>query len=524
MGRLGDPEPTAAGEGAAGPGRPLVEARELSKRFGGVQAVDRVSVAVRPGQVLGLVGENGAGKSTLAKMIGGVHAPDDGELLVDGAPVRFRGPRDALAHGIATIAQELALVPARGVAENVFLGVEQARGGLVDAAAIRARFDRLNAATGFGLDPEARVGRLRVAEQQKVEILRAMARNARLILMDEPTASLTADETDRLLRIIRRLAAGGTAVVLVSHFLDEVLSVADEVTIMRDGRLVRTAPAAAETEQSLVLGMIGRSLERAAPLRPPDPAGNPVVLEATGLTRRGAIHDVSLAIRAGEVLGLAGLVGSGRTEIARAIFGADPIERGEVRVDGRPVRVRTPREAADAGIAMLPESRKEQGLVMTRSVRENTTLAALGALASGGIVDRRRERAATEREVRRLGVRAASVEAPVMSLSGGNQQKVLFGKWLLREPRVLIADEPTRGVDVGAKRQIHELLAQLAAGGMAILLISSEIEEVLGLSHRILVLRGGRVVAELAGEGATKEQVMQAAFQSVRDGAERRAG
>jgi ribose transport system ATP-binding protein len=333
--------------------------------------------------------------------------------------------------------------------------------------------------------------------------------------MDEPTASLTVDETERLLAIVRRLAAGGTAVVLVSHFLDEVLAVSDTVTIMRDGRLVRTGPAAAETQATLVAAMIGHGIDWEFPTRAPDPAGNPVVLEARGLSRRGALADVSFTIRAGEILGLAGLVGSGRTEIARALFGADRIDAGEIIVDGRPVRVSSPRAAANAGIAMLPESRKEQGLVMTRSVRENVTLADLPAFADAGIVNARRERAAALRETRRLDVKTPSLETPVLDLSGGNQQKALFAKWLLRQPRVLIADEPTRGVDVGAKRQIHELLVQLAARGMAVLLISSEIEEVLGLSHRILVLRAGRIVAEFDGATATKDDVMDAAFQSA---------
>ncbi|MDP9364504.1 MAG: sugar ABC transporter ATP-binding protein [Chloroflexota bacterium] len=502
--------------GADGIARPLVEVRAVSKRFGGVQAVSNVSLAIRLGGVHGLVGENGAGKSTLSKIIGGVHQPDEGELAVDGKPVRFRSPRDALAAGIATIAQELALVPARSVVENVFLGVEAARLGVVPTQELRRRFDELNERTGFALPADARAGDLRTAEQQKVEILRAIARDARLILMDEPTASLTADETGRLLQIIRRLSAAGTAVVLVSHFLDEVLAVSDEVTIMRDGRLVRTAPASQETEESLVAAMIGRNVELAFPERGPVPAGAPTVLEARGLSRQGAIDDVSLTLRAGEIVGLAGLVGSGRTEVARALFGADRLDAGTILIDGRPVRIRSPRDAARAGIAMLPESRKDQGLFMLRSIRENASIADLARLAPGGVVDTRRERHVTRVVATEVDVRTRSIEASVATLSGGNQQKVLFAKWLVRRPRVLLADEPTRGVDVGAKRQIHELLVRLAEQGMGVLLISSEIEEVLGLAHRILVLRAGQVVAEFAGPEATKETVMSAAFQSAR--------
>jgi rhamnose transport system ATP-binding protein len=493
---------------------PFVEARNLCKRFGGIQALDSVSLTLRAGEIHGLVGENGAGKSTLAKIIGGVYQPDEGEVLVDGRPVRFGAPRDALAIGIATIAQELALVPARSVMENVFLGVEPRRFGVVQREELRKRFAALDTRTGFGVSGDALVGDLRVADQQKVEILRAMARDARLILMDEPTASLTADETERLLAIVRRLAASGTAIVLVSHFLDEVLAVADEVTVMRDGHIVRTAPAKEETTDSLVAAMIGRRIELAFPTRPPVAPDAPVVLAAEHLQRRGAIDDVSLQVRAGEIVGLAGLVGSGRTEVARVLFGADRLDAGRILVDGRPVTIRSPRDAAAAGIAMLPENRKEQGLFMERAVRENATIAMLPELSPGGMVDMRRERRVAQEAVTAVDVRARSIEAPVITLSGGNQQKVLFAKWLLLRPKILLADEPTRGVDVGAKRQIYELLVKLAGEGMGVLLISSEIEEVLGLAHRVLVLRAGRVVAEFAGEAATRDAVMSAAFQA----------
>ncbi|MBX5474782.1 MAG: sugar ABC transporter ATP-binding protein, partial [Thermoleophilia bacterium] len=357
---------------------------------------------------------------------------------------------------------------------------------------------------------------LRTAEQQKVEIMRAIARDARLIVMDEPTAALTRAESRRLLEIIRQLAAAGTSVLLISHYLDEVLAVCDTVTVMRNGRIVRTAPAANETEQSLVNAMVGRDVSLEYPPKTPPPPDAPTVLEVRGLSRRGAIEDVSLSIRAGEIVGLAGLVGSGRTEVARAIFGADPVEGGEILLDGKPVRVRGPRGASRLGIALLPESRKEQGLVMMRSVRENVTLSTLPEFAAAGLVSRRRERARTQELGRDLAIRASSVDAPVSTLSGGNQQKVLFAKWLVRPPRVLIADEPTRGVDVGAKRQIHELIRELAARGMAVLLISSELEEVLGLSHRVLVMRRGRIAASYSSEEATMERVMAAAFATER--------
>jgi ABC-type sugar transport system ATPase subunit len=501
--------PITAGAGDA---RPRVQAIELSKRFGGVQAVDGVSVTIGAGSVHGLVGENGAGKSTLAKMIGGVHSPDAGQLLVDGEPVHFHAPRDALARGIATIAQEIALVPAATVMDNVFLGLEPRTAGVIRRRDVRRRFDALNERTGFGLPADARVGSLRIADQQKVEILRAIARDARVILMDEPTAALTIDESRRLLDTIRRLAAEGTSIVLVSHYLEEVLDVCDTVTVMRDGKLVRTAPSAQESPETLVRAMIGRELDVLMPKRRPAAPDAPVVLEARGLTRTGALSDVSLQVRAGEIVGLAGLVGSGRTEVARALFGADRFDSGEVLVEGRPVRLRHPRDAVRRGIAMLPESRKEEGLVMLRSVRENTSLATVGDLTRAGVVRRRAERAEVRELAGRVDVRAASIEQPVTGLSGGNQQKVLFAKWLARRPRVLIADEPTRGVDIGAKRQIHELIVELAAGGMAVVVISSEIEEVIGLSHRVLVMRAGRIVEELAADAATQETVMRAAF------------
>jgi ABC-type sugar transport system ATPase subunit len=495
--------------------RPLVEVRNVWKHFGGVQALADVSITIGRGSVHGLVGENGAGKSTLAKIIGGVHKPDEGELLVDGEPVRFPSPRGALAIGIASIAQEIALVPARTVLENVFLGIESAQLGVVQQGGLLRRFAELDQRTGFELKPGDRVGELRTAEQQKVEILRAIARNARLILMDEPTAALTVDESDRLLDIIRRLAAAGTSVVLVSHQLKEVLAVAETVTVMRDGELVRTGPASQETPHSLVTAMIGRELDLTFPSKNPPPTAARTVLEVRNLSRSGIIEDISFSVKEGEIVGLAGLVGSGRSEVARAIFGADRMDGGEIFVEDRRMRARGPRGAAARGVVMVPESRKDQGLFMIRPIRENLTLSTISEVATLGVVRSRAEKARARELASQVDVRASSLEAPLGSLSGGNQQKVLFAKWLARRPNVLLADEPTRGVDVGAKRQIAELIVRLAAGGMGVLLISSEIEEVLGLAHRVLVMRSGRIVAEYAGEAATPDAVMRAAFAAV---------
>jgi rhamnose transport system ATP-binding protein len=501
-----------ADEQAGVQSRPLLELRGISKRFGGVHAVVDASVSLYPATVHGLVGENGAGKSTLGKIIGGALAPDSGELLLDGKRARFHSPRAALGAGIALIAQEIALVPKATVEENVLLGIEPNSSGLLRRRAQRRIFREVNERTGFGLDPRVPVESLRVADQQKVEILRAIARQARLIVMDEPTAALSRDESERLVAYVRELAASGTTVVFVSHYLEEVLSVCDTVTVMRNGRIVRTAAASQETQHGLVQAMVGRemTLEYPDKVAPPDSA--PVVLDVAGLTRGAALQDISFTLRAGEIVGIAGLVGSGRTELVRALVGVDRPDAGTLKLDGKPVRFRGPRQAARDGVVMLPEDRKQQGLVMIRPVRENLTLPSLGDLATAGFVSRRTESQRTRKLADEFDIRARSLDAPVVTLSGGNQQKALFAKWLARTPRVLLADEPTRGVDIGAKRQIHELIGGLARQGMAVVLISSELEEVLGLAHRVLVMRRGRIVAEYTGEEATMERVLNAAF------------
>jgi simple sugar transport system ATP-binding protein/ribose transport system ATP-binding protein len=489
-----------------------VETRGIGKRFGGVQALSDVSVSIVRGTVHALVGENGAGKSTLGKVIAGVIAPDQGELHIDGSRVELRSPRDALLYGVTTIAQEISLVPTRTVVENVFLGIETARAGHVDRRALRRRYNKLDQQVQFGIPPTATVGALRLADQQKVEILRALAREAKLIVMDEPTAALTGGEAQKLLEIVRALRDRGTTIVFVSHFLDEVLSIADEVTVLRDGRLAQTTAAAGQTTASLVTAMLGRSMETTFPPKQPPPADADVVLAVEGLSTKGFLRDISFEIRAGEIVGLAGLVGSGRSEVARAIFGADTTSGGTIRIGGKEVQVRTPRAAVELGLALLPESRKIQGLLMGRSIVENVTLPHLELVSQHGTILRRAERGRAEELIRRVDVRTPRATVPIHALSGGNQQKVLFAKWLLRRPRVLLADEPTRGVDVGAKRAIYELIHSLAAEGMAVLLISSELEEVLGLAHRVLVMRGGEIVRRLEGDEITEDAVMSAAF------------
>jgi ABC-type sugar transport system ATPase subunit len=498
----------AAGEGHAA----HVELRGIGKRFVGVVALSGIDLAVERGSIHGLVGENGAGKSTLGKIVAGAHRPDEGELWVDGRRVTYASPRDALADGITLIAQEPTVVPRRSVLENVFLGIERGRAGVVDGRALRRRWHELVEEVGFDLPPDAPAGSLRVADQQKVELMRAVARDARLIVMDEPTAALTADEGERLFETVHRLRERGATIIYVSHFLPEVLSLVDWVTVLRDARLVRTSPAAAETPGSLVGAMLGRSMELTFPDKQFPPHDAPVVVSVSGLTRAPTVADVSFEVRAGEILGLAGLIGSGRSEVARAIFGADRLDAGEVAVAGRRVRVRSPRAAVRAGIAMIPEDRKAQGLHMLRSIAENVSLPHMTVVSRGGVIRELRERRAAADLMQRVDVRAKRPSVRVGTLSGGNQQKVLFAKWLFRRPRVFIADEPTRGVDVGAKRAIYELIRSLAEQGMAVVLISSEHEEILGLAHRVLVMRGGRVVAALDRETMSEEAIMNAAF------------
>jgi ABC-type sugar transport system ATPase subunit len=489
---------------------PAIAVRGVGKSYGGVSVLREVDLDIAPGEVHGLVGENGAGKSTLLKILGGAISADSGTLRFDGAPVTIGNPRDAIAHGVSMISQEGALVPARSVLENVFLARWSNRAGFQRVKQDRRRFDELIEFTGFSIDPRAQVGRLPIGTQQQVEILRALARETRVLALDEPTAVLPEHDKENLLALIRRLAADGMTVILVSHFLDEVLAIADRVTVLRDGSLVLTGDASAQTPTSLVRHMVGREIDILYPEPAPVPADAPVRLSAHGL-RRGLVRDVALSVRAGEILGIAGLVGSGRTETLRMLFGADKAAAGVVEVDGKALSRPTPRRSMAVGVAMVPESRKEQGLVMARSVRDNVALASLGSRRWGPFVRRPVERSAVEHVSRTVDVRATRKDVAISTLSGGNQQKALFAKWLLREPKVLLIDEPTRGIDVAAKGQIHQLITSLAADGMAVVCVSSEIEELLGLSHRVLVLRRGRLVGEYP-RGTPREVLMAAAF------------
>jgi len=487
-----------------------VELQDVSKHYGGVLALDRVSLKLKPGAVHALIGENGAGKSTLGKIIAGAVVADGGEMAIAGSTVSFRNPKEALDHGVALIAQEPSVVPRLSIAENVLLGSEPRRAGFVNRRALNRRYRELAADAGFDLPASAPAGRLRTAEQQQVEILRALARDATVIVMDEPSAALSGPDTERLHEIVRELVTRGKTILLISHFLREVLALAQTVTVLRDGRVVADLATAEATEGSLVEAMLGRPLTATFPDKTRPAKDAPLVLSVRGLSAPGVVA-ASVDVRQGEIVGLAGLVGAGRTELARAIYGAEPISAGEVVFGGETLRG-GPRGRLAAGAALIPESRKDSGLIFTRSVLENATLARLDRLSSMGFVKRGAERRAGLEILERCQVRGARPSARVGALSGGNQQKVLFARMLLCEPRLLIADEPTRGVDVGAKRAIYEMLVSLAESGMGILLISSELEEILGLSDRVVVMRRGRTVAELVGPEMTEAAVLAAAF------------
>ncbi len=486
----------------------------ISKRFGATQALDRVSLEIRAGEIHALVGENGAGKSTLGKIIGGLYTQDRGDLFIDGELIHKWDPPLALAAGIATIQQELSLVPARSVAENVFLGIEWSRFGVITGSE-QDRYEALEAEVGFGIPPDVNVGSLRLADQQKVEILRALARNARLIIMDEPTSSLTKDETDRLHEVIAGLKREGRTLIYVSHFLEDVLEVADQVTIMRDGAITRSGPTSVETKPTLIEGMLGRTLEATFPPRPPLDPTQPVVLEVREATGR-VPRSITFEVRAGEIVGVAGLVGSGRTDLLRMLFGAEPLHRGELVLEGEVLGPLTPQTAIEAGIVMLPEDRRNLGLVMVQKVRENVSLPRLGRFATRTRwIHRQAESKAAAAATSKLKVVPPDPEGDIEGFSGGNQQKVLFAKWTLETPKVILLDEPTRGVDIGAKRAIYDAILDIAAQGAAVILVSSELEEVMHLSHRVLLMSEGRLIGGADADEWTMNEVLDRLFSAV---------
>jgi ABC-type sugar transport system ATPase subunit len=486
----------------------VVAFQGIGKRFPGVVALDDVSFEVREGSCHALCGENGAGKSTLGKVLAGLQLPDQGRVLLGGRPVRFAHPGEALAAGIGMVHQELAFCENLSVADNLCLGRLPARAGFVSRHEQHARAARMLAEVAPEIDVGREVGALPVAQQQMVQIAGAVAQGARVIVFDEPTSSLTRSEAERLYALIRRLRGSGVTSLYVSHRLEEIFALCDTVTVLRDGRHVATRPAAELGPASLVQAMIGRSLEEHFPSHLEREAGEEL-LRVEGLSSPGRLHDVSFRLRAGEIVGLAGLVGAGRSELAQALFGLDAAASGRVAVAGTPLRPGDPRRALAQGVGYLPEDRKRQGLVLGLSVLANLTLPTLERLSRLGFVRRREESALGRRYCDRLRVKAPGLQAEVAGLSGGNQQKVVLARWLAARCRVLLLDEPTRGVDVGAKAEIHALVEGLAADGHAVLLISSELPELLRLSSRVLVLREGRLAGELARGEADQESLLR---------------
>ncbi|MFN3650170.1 MAG: sugar ABC transporter ATP-binding protein [Armatimonadota bacterium] len=490
---------------------PLLQMLGISKRYPGVVALDDVSFEVRSGEVHALMGENGAGKSTLMKTLAGAERADTGEIRLDGKPVQIQSPHDAMDLGINIIYQEFNLVPHLSVAENIYLGREPGAAvpGFINFKKLFADAQAVMDSLGVHVDVRAEVSRLSVAQQQMVEIAKATSRNSRIIAMDEPSATLTDHELKNLFELIRRLRSQGVGIIYISHRMEEITEICDRVTVLRDGRFVSTRDIAETDRDEIIRMMVGRELKESIPKRPAE-VGEPV-LEVRNLTRKGVFEDISFTVRRGEIVGIGGLVGAGRTEVARAIFGADPVDSGEILVFGKPYRPKSPRDAIASGIGLVPEDRKSLGLVLNMAVRENTTLANLDLLTMLGFVNRKREREVAEEYRKDLRIRTPTIEQEAKNLSGGNQQKVVLAKWLFTESQLLIFDEPTRGIDVGSKVEIYELMNELAAKGAAMIMISSELPELLGMSDRVLVMHEGRLAGELSREEATQEKVMQLA-------------
>jgi ribose transport system ATP-binding protein len=485
----------------------LLEMSHISKSFPGVQALDDVQFNLRAGEVHALMGENGAGKSTLVKILSGVYQPTQGQILLAGQPIEIQNPSYAQELGISPVHQEVNLEPYLSVAENIFLG-RQPRGkfGLIDHARMQRETAELLERLGVSINPAATVATISIAERQMVAIARAVSSEARIIIFDEPTSSLTDREIELLFTIITRLRSSGVGIIYISHRMDEIFKLCDRVTVFRDGRFVACKPIEETSLEDIITMMIGRDLGDLF-RKQPVPIGE-VALEVRHLTKRGVLNDISLQVRHGEIVGIAGLMGAGRTELARAIFGDLKFDQGEILIEGRSIAPRNPKDAISAGIGLVPEDRKDQGLVTGLSVQRNISMPLMRALSRFNIINTSKEKALAREFVQKLTIRTPSIDQKVMYLSGGNQQRVVIAKWLATEPKVLIVDEPSRGVDVGAKADIHALLCQLAGQGVAILMISSELPEVLAMSDRILVMYAGSIAGELTASEATQEKIM----------------
>jgi rhamnose transport system ATP-binding protein len=489
---------------------PVLELRDLSKSFGGTRALSGFSLRLEPGRIHALVGENGAGKSTLIKAMTGIHQPDSGDILVADRPVTFRGTADAQRAGIAAIYQEPMIFPDLSVAENIFIS-HQDRPQLINWSNLNDQAATIIARLGVSLDPTRPASELTLAEQQTVEIARALSLDVRVLIMDEPSASLSDHEVQRLFGIARTLRDQGVAVLYISHRLDEIFAISDTVTVMRDGRHISTRPTTETSQGGMIAEMVGRDMEgRFA--RTPSRATGAVLLRVAGLGRPGAFRDIDFSVQAGEVLCFSGLVGARRTDVGLALFGIAPSDRGTIEIAGKAVTITSPRQAQSLGIAYVSEDRRKMGLALEESIAANITLPMLDAYANRwGIIDRMRELADALDYRKRLQIKAASLTAKVGTLSGGNQQKVMLAKWLNTQPKLLIVDEPTRGIDVGAKAEVHQIIRDLAAKGVAVIVISSDLPEVLSLADRVLVMREGRLVGEFPGESATEQAVMRVA-------------
>ncbi len=489
-------------------GKVLLEMKDIGKSFPDVKALQGVSLSVREGEVLALLGENGAGKSTLIKILSGAYTKDEGEIFFEGQPVTIRSPQDAQDLGISTIYQESNLAKDLTVAENIFLGRLPAKGLLVDWETVRKKSREILDRLGATISVDAIVSTLSVAEQQLVEISKSLNRKTRILIMDEPSAVLGESDLERLFQVVRSLQAEGIGIIYISHRMREIFELADEVTVLKDGRFVGTRRVADVTMDELVRRIIGRDLEDVFPRREVVPGE--VLLEVKNLRRARLVHDVSFQLRAGEILGFAGITGSGRTEVVRAIFGADA-HGGEMRISGKPYRASSPTEAIRRGIALVNEDRKAHGLFLKLDVTVNTTIAALKGLCRAGFIQRAKEKALVQKLIQDLRIKTPGARSIVLNMSGGNQQKVIISRWLAIDTRILIMDEPTRGIDVGSKSEIYQIMNELTKRGVGIIMISSELPEVLGMSDRILVMREGTIVGELARADASEEAIMKRA-------------
>lgn len=495
----------------------ILQLNEISKSFSGVEVLHGVSFSLRPGEVHALLGENGAGKSTLVKVMTGVHQPNGGQILLNGEQVKFANTRESRQAGIAAIYQELSLFPDLDVAENIFVGRQPtASGGRIDWRTLYKEADELLTSLGVQLDLKHKARTLSIAQQQMVEIARAFSIDARILIMDEPTSSLTLNEVADLFRLVRRLREKGTAIVFISHRLEELYEIADRVTVLRDGSYVGTRPMQEVSRDELIRMMVGRTITNLFPKKDVQPGK--VVLSVDHLTREGVFEDISFELHAGEILGMAGLIGAGRTDVARAIFGVEPPTRGKIEINGEAIEIRSPQQAIDLGLAYVPEDRQLHGLIPPMNIIANLSLPTLGTYIRGGWLQAKAEKSAAYDLAKKMEVRANNIYQKARELSGGNQQKVVLGKWLATNPRILILDEPTRGIDVGTKAAVHELMSALAADGIAILMISSELPEVLGMSDRVLVMREGHMTATLSRAEATQEKILQFATQVVEKG------